>query len=183
MAKSYSHASEDVTRAIERMRAAYHFAIEGVTVAALFVFDLEATEPVLMSGGYPAQAIVRITPVRDRALGVADAVIVIDRSVWISLTPAQRDGLVDHELYHLERVLEEDTGVPKNDAVDRPKLCIRKHDHQFGWFDEIAARHGEASPEVRQAKSLIAATGQLYLDFGKTPANPRPGPGMRQGAH
>jgi hypothetical protein len=167
--KSYSRASVDVTDLIEEVREEFHAPeLDGVTVEALFVYDLEASEPVLTHGGYPAQAVVRITPVRDRALGVADAVIIVDRSNWLTLSRAQRSALLDHELYHLERVVDEDTELPKCDAVDRPKLAIRKHDHQFGWFDAIAERHGDSSPEVRQAKSLIARTGQLYLDFGST---------------
>lgn len=165
--KSYSLASEDVERIIAAVREEYYSPdLDGVTVGALFVFDLEATEPVLTHGGYPAQAVCRITPVWDRALGVADAVIVIDRSNWLMLGAPQRHALIDHELHHLERVLDEDTDLPKSDAVDRPKLRIRRHDHQLGWFDVVAERHGEASIEVRQARQLIAATGQLYLDFG-----------------
>ncbi len=165
--KSYAQASDEVRRIIERMHTAFHSPdLDGVTISALFVFDLEATEPVLTHGGYPAQAVVRITPVRDRALGVADAVIVIDRSNWLMLNAPSRDALIDHELQHLERVVDDDTELPKTDAVDRPKLSIRKHDHQFGWFDAIAERHGEASPELRQARQLIAQTGQMYLDLG-----------------
>lgn len=165
--KSYCQASDDVLQTITRMRAEYYAEdLEDVTIAALFVYDLEASEPVLTHGGYPAQAVCRITPLRDRALGVADAVIVIDRWNWLLLSAKQRDALIDHELHHLDRVVDEETDEPKTDAVDRPKLAIRKHDHQFGWFDAIAQRHGDASPEVRQAKQLIASTGQLYLDFG-----------------
>lgn len=168
--KSYSLASEDVMRIIERIREEYHAPdLDGVTISALFVYDLEATEPVLTHGGYPAQAVCRITPVRDRALGVADAVIVIDRSNWLTLTQKMRDALIDHEINHLDRVVDEETELPKSDAVDRPKLRIRKHDHQFGWFDIVAQRHGDDSPEVRQAQQLMAATGQLYLDFGPKP--------------
>jgi hypothetical protein len=164
--KSYSQASGDVLDLIDEVRNVYYSPdLDGVTIAALFIYDLEATESVLTHGGYPAQAVVRLTPVRDRALGVADAVIILDRSNWITLTRAQRTALLDHELHHLDRVLDEETELPQCDAVDRPKLRIRKHDHQFGWFDAIAERHGDSSPEVRQAKSLIARTGQLYLDF------------------
>lgn len=164
--KSYSVASEDVDRLIEQVRSEYYSPdLDGVTIAALFVYDLEATEPVLMHGGYPAQAVCRITPVRDRALGVADAVIVIDRSNWLSLNVRERIALLDHEIHHLERVVDEDTELPKCDAVDRPKLRIRKHDRQLGWFDVIAQRHGDASAEVRQAKQMIAETGQMYFDF------------------
>lgn len=171
--KTYSHASDDVLMAIARMREQYYphgTELDGVTIAALFVFDDEASsEQVLTHGGYPAQATIKLTPVRDRALGVADAVIVIDRANWLALVSMERDALIDHELYHLERVIDEETGIPKADAVNRPKLTMRKHDHQYGWFDEIAQRHGEASAEVRQAKTLIAQTGQLYLDFGLKP--------------
>jgi hypothetical protein len=173
--KSYSAASDDVVRCIKRMRDEHHEDLEHVTISALFVFDLEASDCVLTHQGYPAQAVMRITPVRDRALGVFDAVILVDRANWSVLSAAQRDGLIDHELTHLERVLDEETGEPKTDAVDRPKIAIRKHDHQFGWFDEIAQRHGDASPEVRQAKQLIQQTQQLYFDF------PLPGAGTNHG--
>lgn len=167
--KSYSHVSDDVLRLIEQVRDEYHSPdLDDVTIAALFVYDLEASEPVLTQGGYPAQAVCRITPVRDRALGIADAVIVIDRSNWLTLGVKERNALLDHEINHLERVIDEETEEPKFDAVDRPKLRIRKHDHQFGWFDVIAQRHGDASCEVRQAKQLIASTGQMYFDFGNS---------------
>jgi hypothetical protein len=119
--------------------------------------------------GYPAQAVCRLTPIRDRALGIADAVVVIDRANWLTLSQRQKEALLDHELTHLERVVDEETGKPKFDAVGRPKLAIRRHDRQLGWFDEVARRHGDASPEMRQAKQLVANTGQLYFDF-QTPA-------------
>ncbi len=168
--KSFSQASDDVLRTIERVRAEYHDELEGVTVSALFVYHLDSSEPVLKHGGYPAQAICRITPVRDRALGVADAVIVIDRSNWLSLSQKQRLALLDHEFYHLQRDIDEETELPKFDAVDRPKLKMRRHDRQLGWFDVVAQRHGKDSAEVRQATDLIESAGQLYFEFGKAPA-------------
>ena len=59
---------------------------------------------------------------------------------------------------------------------------------------EVARRHGEASPEMRQAKQLLASTDQLYFDFGATPAKktaprakavvkPKKGGGRQVGAH
>ncbi|MCC6196774.1 MAG: hypothetical protein IT518_20160 [Burkholderiales bacterium] len=169
--KSYSAASDDVIRTIQRVREQHHSPdLDGVTIAALFIFDLEATEPVLTHQGYPAQAVTRITPTRDRALGIADAVVVIDRSNWLTLSARKRDALIDHELMHLERVLDEETELSLTDAVDRPKLRIRRHDRRLGWFDAVAQRHGDASPEVRQAKQMIAETGQLYFDFERPEA-------------
>lgn len=170
--KTYSPAPDAMTT-IANIQADHHDELEGVTVSALFVFDPEASEPVLKHQGYPAQAVVRITPVRDRALGMADASIVIDRSNWLMLSQRQRNALIDHEMTHLSLVLDKDTGAPKFDVLDRPKLRIRRHDHQFGWFDEIAQRHGDASPEIRQAKHLVEASGQLYFDFSRRIAQVR----------
>lgn len=167
--KTYSASSADLEKVIDRMKSEHHPDLDSVSVSALFVFDDESGEQLLKHQGYPAAAVVSITPVRQRALGVADAVIVVDRAEWTSLTAAQRDALIDHELTHLTRVVDEETGRPKCDAVDRPKLAMRRHDHQLGWFDEVAKRHGEASAEMRQARSLVAQTGQMYFDFGAMP--------------
>lgn len=163
--KTYS-AAPDVDSCISMMQDDYHAELEGVTISALFVFDTEASDSVLKHQGYPAQAVARITPTRDRALRIADATIVIDRSNWLTLSQRQRDALIDHELTHLSRVLDDETGRPVCDVLDRPKLAMRRHDFQAGWFHEIAQRHGDASPEVRAAKQLMAGDGQLYFDFG-----------------
>lgn len=165
--KTYSRAP-DVEPTITNMAYDHHMELAGVRVGALFVFDEEAThESVLKHQGYPAQAMIKITSLRDRTLGIADAVIVVDRANWLTLSQPQRDALIDHELTHLVRVLDKESGRPKFDALGRPKLRLRQHDHQLGWFAEVAQRHGEASPEVRQAEALIHATGQLYFNFGR----------------
>lgn len=166
--KIYSKASTDVVAHIANMQEAHHPDLDGVTVDALFVFDdEESSEPVLKHQGYSAAAVVKITSVRDRTLGTADAVMTFDRATWLSLTPAQRDALVDHELQHLQWVTDKE-GHPKSDSRGRPKLAMRPHDHQFGWFDEIASRHEEASVEVRQARALLETGRQLYFDFAWT---------------
>lgn len=178
--KTYSAGSTEVELTIERVRKQFYRckqrdvfdaeSLENVTIGALFVFDIEdSSKQALQHGGYPAAAMIRITPLRERALGVADAVIIIDRAVWLSMKTDQCDALIDHELHHLVRDIDEDTMRPKTDAVDRPKLLMRKHDRQFGWFDAVADRHGENSMEVRQARSLLAETSQLYFDFGNLP--------------
>lgn len=172
--KTYSAASTDLDGHIERMKAEHHADLEGVTVSALFVYDDESSDQVLKHQGYPAAAVVSITPVKQRALGISDAVIVVDRSAWQMMGASQRDALIDHELTHLERVIaeatEEEPEHPKTDSIGRPKLTIRRHDHQLGWFDDIARRHGTASLEVRQAQALLESTKQLYFDFASIPA-------------
>lgn len=162
--KTYS-AAPDADSCVAKVRAAHHDELDGVTVMALFAFDSESGDPVLKHQGYAAGAVCRITPLRDRAAGMTDASIVIDRATWLTLSQRQREALVDHELTHLTRALDEETEKPLFDALDRPKLKMRRHDHQFGWFDEVAERHGEASPEVMQARALMESSKQLYFDF------------------
>lgn len=162
--KTYSQAP-DIDTTIGKIQLKHHEDLKDVTVSGLFVFDTETTLPCLKHQGYPAGAVVRITPLKDRALGISDATIVIDRAGWLALSQRQRDALVDHELTHLARKVDKDTGEMVFDALDRPVLKMKKHDHQYGWFDEVAQRHGEASPEVRQARRLMEHRGQLYFDF------------------
>jgi hypothetical protein len=179
--KTYSKASQDVLDHIERMKQAHHEADLGeATVDALFVFDDEDSHSqVLTHNGYPAAAMVKITGLKDRALGIADAVIIIDRAYWSACTAAQRDALMDHELQHLERAFDEETGDGKSDPLGRPLLRSRKHDYQMGWFAAVAERHGQDSPEVRQAKALIADTKQLFFDFPPPAPPPAPPPRSR----
>lgn len=169
MAKRYEKASLDVVNRIAELRRQYYADIEVVTVGALFVYDTVSNLPILAHQGYSAAAVVRVTSARDRAAGMPDAQIVVDRATWQDLTSQQKNALIDHELYHLEVETDGETpeGKPRlaYDAQDRPKLKIRKHDRQFGWFDEIADRHGGDSMEVRQARRLLESTGQLYFEF------------------
>lgn len=173
--KTYSAPSTDLWDTIKRMQETFHPDLLQVTVGALFVFDDEGGDQVLKHNGYFAAGVIAITPIKQRALGIADAIIIVDRACWLVMGAKQRDALIDHELQHLARVVSEpgpeSKGGPVWDVLGRPKLTIRRHDHQFGWFDEIARRHGEASSEVRQAKDLIQTTQQLYFDFAaaKTP--------------
>lgn len=169
--KVYSAASVDLETAIESMVREYHPDLQNVRIVALFMYDDEKSEQVLQHNGYPAGAVVRITTLKERALGMADAVIVVDRAYWQTITHMQHIALIDHELTHLTRKLDPDTQQPLWDALGRPRLQMRRHDHQLGWFDEVAQRHGEHSVEVRQARDLVQSTYQLYFEFGP-PAPP-----------
>ncbi len=169
--KMYSAGSSDVYSVLAHMQQEFHPTILDATIKILFVFDDEETSlQVLRHAGYLAAAVVRITPTKQRALGVSDAVIIVDRACWLAMSAPQRDALIDHELQHLDRCMTEPTeedpkAHPAFDKLGRPRLRMRAHDHQFGWFDDIAQRHGEHSGEVRQAKELVASSSQLYFDF------------------
>lgn len=171
--KTYSKAP-GVDECIEAMRAAHHQYLGPVTVSSLFVYDAETGDSVLKHQGYPASAVCKINSLKDRAQGMADATIIVDRAAWLLCSAAERNAIIDHELTHLFPVIDDDTGDMMFDAIDRPKLEMRRHDHQFGWFDEVAQRHGPASVEVRQAQRLMESSKQLYFDFGPTPTAPRP---------
>ena len=164
MAKRYDAASEDVLQHIKTLRKKYYDYLESVTIGALFVSDEDGV-PCLEHQGYPAAAVCRIVPTRDRAAGLPDVLIIVDTATWQGFNAKRKAALIDHELYHIEPVIKD--GQQKFDAQDRPKLKIRKHDYHFGWFDEIANRHGAASIEVSQAKLIIDLSGQLYFDFSK----------------
>lgn len=163
--KTYSKASDDVLTHIANMQSLNHPKLKDVTVDALFAFDEEHSGPVLRHQGYGAAAVVRITPLRDRALGTADAVITVDRATWLDLTAPQRNALIDHELQHLYWELDGE-GHAKSDGLGRPKLSMRRHDLQIGFFTEILERHGDASFEARMARQMLAVVSQAQFDFG-----------------
>jgi len=119
--------------------------------------------PPVKHGGYPAAATVKICSLKDRAKGCADVEIVIDGPEWRGLSESRRHALIDHELTHLEFTGEYD------DAY-RPKLKMRLHDHQFGWFDEVARRHGDASYEVRQFETFRHSQSYFAFVGGPEPA-------------
>ena len=164
MTKRYDKASEDVLHHIKTLRHQHYDYLELVSICAMFVSDEDGVQ-CLEHQGYAAAAVCRIVPTRERAAGLPDVMIIVDRVVWQGFDAKQKAALIDHELHHIEPVLKD--GEQKFDMQDRPKLTIRKHDYQFGWFDEIAKRHGAASLEVSQANLLMELSGQLYFDFAK----------------
>jgi len=107
-----------------------------------------------------ALGLCRVCTLKERAAGRADAEILIDNDWWEEATPQEREALIDHELYHL-KVVSDETGF-KLDDLQRPVLKLRKHDYQFGWFKAVAERHGKASTEQRQAKTIMDESGQSF---------------------
>lgn len=171
--KVYQEADDDVEKLIQRLVKAHHpdlvkahhpdLVKAGVTVAAVFVVDSDDPEkPVVMHHGSPALAVIGAVPAKYRALDCPDAVIEIDRTRYQKATPKRRESLIAHELHHLVA----HTGAM--DGADRPKLKMRKHDRQFGWFDAIAKRYGEDAWEVIQARQIVSEAGQIYFGFAQT---------------
>lgn len=138
--------------------------LQGVRVGMLMALapvDEETGEikaPALKHHGWPCLALARIVPTKDRVAGLPDAMIYVDGDAWKGMTKAERLALIDHELTHFDFPAKRG-----EDCHGRPKLKLRPHDHEFGWFDEVAERHRLASQEVRQAQRFATTCGQLYL--------------------
>lgn len=154
----YEKANAECYRICENMLKLYHGSLVdvGVTVDILFAKPKPdkngETDPAAVTvkhGGYPAAAVVKVNSFKLRAQGHADAEITIDHERWTVTPEDRKDALIDHELEHLELKLDKDGNVARDD-LDRPMLKLRPHDHQFGWFDSVARRHGAASYEMQQ---------------------------------
>jgi hypothetical protein len=165
----YQKAPEEVQRLAAELLDKYesHHPVRdaGVTVDYLFAFPSEDQNGVpqgdaLKCHGVKALGICRIVPLKDRVKGLADAEISIDGEWWSDASDEQRAALLDHELHHLS--VKRRGGLPERDDCGRPKLSLRKHDFQVGWFDAIAARHGVHSLERIQAQQIFDNAGQLY---------------------
>lgn len=154
---SFQRADDDLLKLVATTLKKHHKALAdaGVTVQVLMKDELKHQ-------GYPAYASVKRVSLKDRVLGHSDVEIVIDASRWALLSPAQRIAIVDHELTHVDLKIGKG-GKTEIDDAGRPKITLRPHDHQFGWFDEVAERHGKDSIEVEQAQQFFDARGQSYL--------------------
>lgn len=165
MATTYKRAPEEVYKIARELIEKHHPNTDKAGVKFDILFATSDSGHALKCHGWPANAVVRIVGPVERAKGAGDAEIRIDADIWESLTEAEQAALVDHELYHVMPVLDDASGEWKRDAYDRPKLKMRPHDMQVGWFTEIANRHGESSMERKQAREIFAKDGQAFFPF------------------
>lgn len=171
MSVSYQLAPPEVHDIIRRVMERDHpdlFAAE-VKVDCLLALppvdrNGDATGPAVSVGGYPCLASIRVVNLRDRAKRMGDAEILIDSEEWEVLREDQKEALIDHELTHLQLRVN-DKGALIRDDLGRPKITMRLHDHQAGWFDEVAKRHGQASVEVQQFARVKEAYEQQWLQL------------------
>lgn len=165
---TYQKADKELCQTVQDVMERFHgrLADAGVTVGVLLAHgprdqNGDLVGPALNHHGVPALATVTINSLRDRAAGMPDALMCIDGDQIDEWSYEELEALIDHELTHLEPRLDKDDNL-KRDDLERPALKRRHHDWQFGWFDEVAKRHGDNSPEVKQAKQLAESSGDLY---------------------
>jgi hypothetical protein len=172
MSAIYSKAPGEVIEKARALIEKNHFDLHNNSVRIDFIFanstlndDGVPVGPALKHNGYAALGLTRILGPKERLMERGDCEIVIDGDRWPNLSTEKQDALIDHELEHLQPKFTK-TGDVVTDDLNRPKLKLRKHDHQFGWFDNVARRHGKESIEVNQFKALCESEqGQLYFPF------------------
>lgn len=163
--KSYDLCPPEVRERVQALLETYYSELREAEVTFDLIFASSDNEkPAICHRGMKVGACIRPTTLTERVAGRKDVEILINREYYNSLTDPEKDALIDHELYHLVVMREKDTSVAVDDHY-RPKLRMRIHDYEFGWFDEVARRHGGASGEVRQAKKLVIAARQTIFPF------------------
>jgi hypothetical protein len=145
MAKVYTVADKALVKLIGDTMKKHHAPLvdAGVTVSALLVSEG------LKHHGYPAAAVVKVNNLKDRVEGKADCTIVFDGDTLPNWPEGKTAAVVDHELQHVEVVLD-DRGKVETDDIGRPKLKLRLHDFEVGGFTAIIERHKEAALEAQQ---------------------------------
>ena len=163
MSTTYERAPKEVDRLAKELIEEHkeHEMLKDYKVKIDFVFaySSEAFIPALKHNGVKALGIARRLGLKDRAMGRGDAEIAIDGDWWKEATDLERRALLDHELYHLDV---NTSGVNFKDDLGRPKLYLRPHDYEFGFFKHIARRYGLASQERQQAKKMFDEAGQAF---------------------
>jgi hypothetical protein len=170
MPTTYEACGDDVNDLIAQVMAKHHGELLRLetTVAAVFVSKTDkdgASEIGLKRNGLPAAAKIGITPLADRARGMADAKLTIDDYAWRRLNENQRAALIDHELQHLEPnpKEDEDGNTEESDDLGRPRLKLRPHDWELAGFQAVVERHGESAIEALEVARFRATFSQLNL--------------------
>jgi hypothetical protein len=123
----------------------------------------------LKSRGHQVYGTAKLTNLQGRSLGQKDCVVTVDGDHWDESSQRTNEALLHHELYHFELVVGDD-GAVETDDCGRPKLKLRHHDFEFGWFLQTARRYGADSNESQQFKQVCDAAGNLLpLVFTEPP--------------
>lgn len=168
---TYTKCGNDVRQIADNLIELYYPAIKkyGVTIDYLFAHAAvdengELKGDAIKLNGYPCSGLAHIIGLKDRVAGRADAEIIIDGDKWEFMPDDERAALVDHELNHFIVPIN-GHGIADTDDSGRPKLKMRKHDVQVGWFSIIAQRHALASSEVQQALGMVKNYRQSVFFF------------------
>ena len=154
----FSIANEEINLTIQKVMKENHGDLhaEGVTITAMIARSEEG--PAIKVRGCEAAGCIRITKLMERTLGLGDAVMILDGERLDAWSSKRLQAVIDHELRHLVLAKNKKTGQIQRDDEGRPKLRIRPHDFEFGWFARTGELYGEESYEVSQAREIVAAS-------------------------
>ena len=172
MSKTYKQCSEEIQDQARTIMDNDHHELSkaGPTMLCLFVdagYDEDGkAKPAITSNGYPCAGQVKLSSPQDRACGKADFIVLLDVIVWRNLEEKGRESLLDHEITHVEPVIDDETMEFKLTADERPVLKIRKHDLEIGIFHEVIERHGLAAIDSQAIAMVYASeSGQAVFEF------------------
>jgi hypothetical protein len=136
-----------------------------VTVDADFIYRGKNGAWALKWHGSPAAAVIKKNSVDMRRKGIADCTITIEASHWQTLCDRKKEGLIAHELRHIEVCREKKSQQIREDDASRPVLRLLDHDWNLGGFADIAAAYGEDAPEVEAVQALMTRHHQLFFTW------------------
>ena len=170
--KFYDTGNAEIIDIVKDVMARHHEELHahGVTITVLEVGEHDRNGilvPALKHNGYQAAGTIKITSIKERILGISDAILSIDMATWEGFDDNEKAAVIDHELQHLEIVKDKKTGHSMSDDIGRPKLKARLHDWQLGGFRVIAERYGSKSIEVQAVEACRDENGQYYWNWAK----------------
>lgn len=151
-----------------RMGIDKHGRAEYPTLCIMMASGAENASSVQLHG-YDCAAVIKVVAYDQRVDSRRDAEIKIDQRTWDEITEPQQRALLDHEITHLELVIDDKTGIVKTDDAGRPKLRLRLHDWQLGGFRSISQRYGPDALEVMEARKFQERYGDVALKAEKVP--------------
>lgn len=152
--KYLEFADEDTKELCREAMEMYHDKLYAVGVRVDILLAMSDSGPAVTDHGMPCLAKIRTVPYKERVKGGGDLEIMVDKDQWATLNRRQKIATFDHELRHRELKLDKSNAI-KFDDLGRPLFDRIPHAIEFGWFPDVAARHGEDSIEVVQARRMV----------------------------
>jgi hypothetical protein len=165
----------------DRIASGHYPDLEEAEVAINALMAFSETGPAVKYCGQPWDLLIKGNSAKARLQGLADATLTIDGAWWADLPDAEKEAAVDRELHRLVVCRHKPTASDPSDHIlsddaGRPRLKQLLPDIFLAGYSTIARRHGDASPERRQARTIRDDFGQLLWawddDFGPSDEMP-----------